>query len=212
MDFDLDQLPIPDWGLHCPKCRYPLRGLPRHRCPECGTAFEMRDMVPPSTRVRAPRIVGLPLPIPDWGLVCLECRYPLRGLPTHRCPECGTRFDLETLRAAGEWFTLDAGMCPDLPFTHVLGLLQSEYVPHIPQPGRSVGQVYGLQPQDMPITRVKVATEFYYEVLWLIRGLREQLAASRAAARKTWRCAHCGEKNPGSFEVCWSCETDRPVK
>ena len=24
MDIDLNQLPIPDWGLICPRCRYPL--------------------------------------------------------------------------------------------------------------------------------------------------------------------------------------------
>lgn len=24
---------------------------------------------------------------------CLQCRYPLRGLSEHRCPECGKRFD-----------------------------------------------------------------------------------------------------------------------
>jgi hypothetical protein len=26
-----------------------------------------------------------------------------------------------------------------------------------------------------------------------------------------WRCAKCGEDNPGNFDVCWKCETARPA-
>lgn len=31
-------------------------------------------------------------------LRCWECNYDLTGLPEHRCPECGTKFDPEQLR------------------------------------------------------------------------------------------------------------------
>jgi len=24
-----------------------------------------------------------------------------------------------------------------------------------------------------------------------------------------WRCAKCGEENPGNFDECWKCETER---
>lgn len=30
-----------------------------------------------------------------------------------------------------------------------------------------------------------------------------------ALVHPAWRCTSCGEENPASFEVCWSCETDR---
>ncbi len=30
-------------GIYCRNCKYNLRGLPRGRCPECGTAFDPRD-------------------------------------------------------------------------------------------------------------------------------------------------------------------------
>ena len=29
------------------------------------------------------------------------------------------------------------------------------------------------------------------------------------ATRPDWRCAHCEESNPGSFELCWCCGIGR---
>lgn len=34
---------------------------------------------------------------------CLSCRYPLRGLPSKRCPECGRPFDLSDPTSVG-WY------------------------------------------------------------------------------------------------------------
>lgn len=38
----------------------------------------------------------------DSGLRCPECEYNLTGLTEPRCPECGTRFSWEAVRAAAE--------------------------------------------------------------------------------------------------------------
>lgn len=32
----------------------------------------------------------------------------------------------------------------------------------------------------------------------------------RDAAAEPWVCPSCGERNEASFEVCWSCQTERP--
>ncbi|GAG47044.1 unnamed protein product, partial [marine sediment metagenome] len=57
------------------------------------------------------------------------------------------------------------------------------------------------------VTRLRVPSEFYFEVLWLIRRAREEMEAVRAAGEsRRWRCPRCGEENPGHFEVCWNCE------
>lgn len=37
------------------------------------------------------------LPIPAWDLRCPRCGYLLNGLPSHVCPECGTRVNLAAL-------------------------------------------------------------------------------------------------------------------
>jgi hypothetical protein len=38
----------------------------------------------------------------------------------------------------------------------------------------------------------------------------ERAAAAReAAAYPPWRCLTCGEENPGRFELCWKCESER---
>lgn len=37
---NLDMLPESDFPLNCEKCGYLLRGLPKDRCPECGSDFD----------------------------------------------------------------------------------------------------------------------------------------------------------------------------
>lgn len=48
----------PDWAsfrgeIECPLCGYNLRGLKEARCPECGGAFEWRDLLDPKRRHHA---------------------------------------------------------------------------------------------------------------------------------------------------------------
>ena len=48
-DFDPRALPLPDLGLRCPGrgCGYPLAGLARPGCPECGHAIDLERFLPP---------------------------------------------------------------------------------------------------------------------------------------------------------------------
>ncbi|MBK8266827.1 MAG: hypothetical protein IPK83_00330 [Planctomycetes bacterium] len=46
MEFDPNVLPVPDLGLCCMQCGYALRGLPSHRCPECGREFTLNEYIP----------------------------------------------------------------------------------------------------------------------------------------------------------------------
>ncbi len=45
----------------------------------------------------------------------------------------------------------------------------------------------------------------YDEAVALLKPLND-IAASTGA---DWTCAKCGEINPSSFEVCWSCEAEK---
>jgi predicted amidophosphoribosyltransferase len=205
MEIDLAQLPIPDWDFNCPSCAYPLRGLPAHRCPECGTPFDIRDLVRPWTRLRPPRFTGSELPLPDFGSACTQCHGPLTGAVRWACPHCGAAFDPETWRPASEWFIVDNALAGGVPIPLVQTLLASEYVPHAPADEKTAFEIFG--GQSITITRLRVPREFYFEVLWLLRQARLDIAAARAAARRVqWRCRRCGARNPGHFEVCWNCQ------
>ena len=205
VEIDLTQLPMPDWGLHCPQCRYPLRGLPSHRCPECGTEFDIEELVSTRTRLRPPRFTGEELPLPDFGLSCAACGEPLAGATARACPQCGEPFDPESLRPPRKWFILDAELCGSLPIPGVQALLAADMVPYAPMQEKSVREIFG--GHGITFSRLRVPSEFYFEVLWLLQRARREMEQARAAAgADDWTCSSCGEENPGHFEVCWNCE------
>jgi len=45
------------------------------------------------------------------------------------------------------------------------------------------------------------------------RELTEALASAKSEPRDissaAWRCASCGEENPGEFDICWKCQKER---
>ncbi len=204
----MKQLPIPDWGLTCPGCHYPLRGLPAHRCPECGRRIVVEELIGPWTRLRDPRFTGHELPLPDLGLRCHVCQHPLVGAAARTCPHCGAAFDPETWRPRRTWFILDAELCGKLPVPGVQALLAAESVPHFPMMEMTIGEIYG--GQSIMVTRLRVPSEFYFEVRWLLERARRELEAVRAVgAQGQWRCPGCGEDNPVHFDICWNCQAAR---
>ena len=208
MDVDLAQLPIPDWGLTCPGCGYLLRGLPVHRCPECGEPIAIEALIRSWTRLRDPRFTGRESPLPDFGLRCPQCDHPLVGAVGSACGHCGAAFDPAVWRPHGAWFVLDAELCGALPIAGVQALLAAEGVPYFPVMEMTISEIYG--GQSIMVNRLRVPSEFYFEVRWLLQSERREVEAVRAAGEQTqWRCSHCGEDNPGHFEVCWSCERAR---
>lgn len=98
---DIDQLPIPDWGLHCPSCGASLAGLQDHVCTACGKAFDIRA------------VLETHRPIADIGLTCPMCGYLLTGLMVDRCPECNTGFSVRDLieerRSTAATYSLQLG-------------------------------------------------------------------------------------------------------
>jgi len=205
MEIDLAQLPIPDWGLTCPTCGYPLQGLPSYRCPECGKRFNIRRLIRPWTRLRPPRFTGQELPAPDFGLTCAACGHELAGARTHQCPRCGSPFDPQVLRPRQTWFVLEAASVGELPIPIVQAALAAELIPYAPVEERTVAEhVAG---HGVMFSRLRIPSEFYFDVLWLLQEARRQVAAVRARGDQgDWKCAQCGEDNPGHFEVCWNCE------
>ena len=207
MEIDLNRLPIPDWGVLCSKCRYPLVGLPLHRCPECGTQFEMAELVKPWHRLRDPRFTGHELPLPDFGLLCHACQQPLAGGATFRCPSCGVGFDPEAIRPHRKWFLIDQVTCGDVALAGFEALLGTERVPYVRARGKFLAEIYGVN--QIIGSPLLVPREFFFEVMWLIRQAAQEIQRVRQQPGKEWTCPNCGENVPGHFDVCWNCETPR---
>lgn len=212
MDIDLQMLPIPDWGLVCPGCSYPLRGLPEHRCPECGHMLDIPRLVRPWTRLRDPRFDGTERPLPDFGLQCSACEADLAGAPADECHACGQPFDVLALRPPREWFILDRNICGSLPIPGVQALLAEESVPHAHANDMTVHEIYG--GQSSVASRLRVPGEFYFEVLWLVQQVKNEMQRARVAREngdeRHWTCPECNESNPSHFDLCWNCEQAQP--
>lgn len=207
MDIDLNVLPIPDWGIECPRCGYALVGLPSHRCPECGARFEMADVVKPWHRLREPRFTGCELPLPDFGLLCQSCGRALAGARGRECPDCGAPFDPEVFRPRREWFIVDQAMCGEVSLAGLEPLLAAEYVPHMRAQGKLLTEICGIA--NVAGSRLTLSSEFYFELLWLLRKSTKEIEQVRQDPGQPWTCRGCGEEVPGHFNVCWNCERPR---
>lgn len=207
MEFDLNQLPIPDWDLYCPHCRYPLRGLPEHRCPECGKPFDVGEMVRSWSRLRPPRITGDTRPLPVLGIRCPGCGGLLDGLTEPGCAKCGHEISARTLRPRGEWFRLESS---DVPLAAIEVRLAQEHVPFIRVRPASLRDLYF---GSMVIgTPLMIPAEFQIELLSLVADLRRELNAATRGPHGETACTACGEAIPDNFEVCWNCGATKPSK
>ncbi len=45
-----------------------------------------------------------------------------------------------------------------------------------------------------------------------VRVLEEFLQARREPLGPELQCPHCGEANPGNFELCWKCRNELPAR
>ena len=73
---------------------------------------------------------------------------------------------------------------------------------------KSLGEIYG--GTTLAVTALRVASEFYFDVLALLQQTRRDIAIARMnTPDNDWRCPDCGEDSPAHFEVCWNCGAER---
>ncbi len=147
------------------------------------------------------------LPVPDLGLACMGCGYPLAGLMSHACPECGAGFSLEAYIPTGDMPTLVADGALVRAERDIIELLQAYRITYVEQHGPLALLSHpGMVPNES--AALGVMRDQYFEAVDLIRRWRHDEPLPPAVElleRDPWRCAQCREENPGNFEVCWSC-------
>lgn len=199
---------MPDWDLLCPTCRYPLKGLPAHRCPECGAALDIPAIVRPWSRLRPPQFTGEEEAFPDFGLHCGACAEPLAGAEHRECPHCQSPFNPREFVPRHEWFAVTAAMCGGLPTQIVELILEQQYIPFVTHDHKTMFDIY--MGSRSVGAQMLVHREFYFDMLWHIRAKQTELAQRQAAGSgKTWTCPACREEVPDHFDLCWSCQHER---
>jgi len=195
---------VPDWDVVCPRCEYPLRGLPDRRCPECGTRFDLEDVVKPWTRTREPRHRPADRPVADFGLRCASCGAELAGAPDSVCTGCGCFFDLDSLVPTGEWIPLKPESYLPLNWADIQILLNEDEIPAVPI--RRTGIASTMLGGNAVGTAWMVPREYVLDFLAAVASARRRLTEARVRDAEPDRpCPTCFAENPAHFEICWSC-------
>ncbi|MEM6460201.1 MAG: hypothetical protein AAF710_12505 [Planctomycetota bacterium] len=156
------------------------------------------------------------LPVPDLGLSCVGCGYPLAFLEEHRCPECGRAFTLDEHVPTGDDAPpLFAGGEAVHATPEIVALLEAYQVPFVRLRGHfdaALGSYSGTI-LSQPAPPIGVPPGCYLEAIDLIRRLTQgepmpELPTPYAEGHD-WVCDACGEANPSNFGVCWSCQAPR---
>lgn len=157
------------------------------------------------------------LPVPDLGLACQGCGYPLAGLPSYRCPECGQTFTMDQHIPPGDFPPLIAGGREVRNTAAVAALLRRYQIPYIEthDPIRDTLGPYGFGRSHQPAP-IAVPRELYFEAVDLLR--RQELGEAMPPPPShpgsdhpddPWPCPACGEEVPGNFALCWNCGQTR---
>jgi hypothetical protein len=212
--------PIPDLGLTCPECEYPLTGLIDCRCPECGSEFDLVELLeeeaprddrvpdgaegwPEVAPIGAPLFTGQEQPLPDFGLHCAACEQPLAGADNDICRHCGERFDL-SLAPGRNWLNVEAFVPRHLAET-CCSILHAAGIPYVR--GRDMPLFAKPTQRRIPSAHILVHRDFYFDALYCIA---EAARPASQVASDPWTCSSCDEHVPGGFEICWSCGQAHP--
>ncbi len=215
--------PIVDIGMRCGGCGYLLTGLTSERCPECGAGFSVRDFLERNLRVdvpvqfgelgytdshkkhREPVYTGHERPLPDFGLSCEHCRYPLAGATQDVCAHCGERFDVHGFRVTGGWVNL-VPLLSHFPMhtrANAQGILYQDQVPFLKDNAMlntTLGINLGLGRRGL-----RVPKEFVFDALAALARADEP-----SEITEDWQCPACACDVPAGFDVCWNCMESHP--
>ncbi len=147
------------------------------------------------------------LPVPDLGLRCRTCGYPLAGLTRPRCPECGRDFDVDDHIPDGDYPIVILNGAEVVLSPEAADLLRVYRIPYMQSTG-PLERAYGMTQALYDHCKLAVPRGRYFEAIDLLRraSLGEPLPAPPdLTTGPDWHCESCGEENPGNFAECWNC-------
>src|SRR4051794_19747730 len=120
------------------------------------------------------------MPLPDHAR-CLGCGYPLRGLGSRRCPECGREFDADDLRTVnlgrvpgrvGRALLRPSGWRPTLvAVAAAIAMLSATGLPRAVDP-RLADTYYLVAPTGLEHRRIHSAAEgAYVASVYVVAGM-----------------------------------------
>ena len=133
---------------------------------------------------------------------CLHCNYPLDGIDSMSCPECGQQFD------PGDPSTFkrvlnDPVRIARRPITEAntaMLTLESEGIPTAvhEESGGVIGHI------DLPQGSIWVNKSDESRARELLENIKDEPIST-----ERWTCPSCGEVLEPQFEVCWNCGAAR---
>jgi predicted amidophosphoribosyltransferase len=168
-----------------------------------------------SVQPGTPFFSGFELPVPDFGLVCAGCKYPLQGLSRHVCPECGREFNPE--KVLGEEPTLQVCLIhSEVEHAAAVSVLELRGIPNMLESPDPIAQTFSMSlGRKRQVGRLMVPREFYFDAIFWLRNSAnsacderdgcEKDSLSEAEETEDWHCSQCDESVPAEFTMCWNC-------
>lgn len=138
---------------------------------------------------------------------CFNCRYPLDGIESRQCPECGRPFDPDDAGTFNRILS-DPVELTRLHIAEATGLrLRLEHAGIAVSMQQQTGGIIMYAPVPMAALFVNKSD---YDAARQIMDEQALDAAHPTPAAGHWTCPQCGEQIEAQFDLCWNCGAERP--
>ena len=138
----------------------------------------------------------------DYSTICLHCSYPLDGIGSTQCPECGQAFDPADPSTFKRVLS-DPVRIARRPITEAntaMMTLEREGIPATvhEESGGVIGHI------DLPQGSIWVNKSDESRAEDILKDIKDEPSSG-----ERWTCPSCGEVLEPQFEVCWNCGAAR---